>query len=218
MALVSIGEAAAMLGVAVVTLRRWHREGKLLPACRTIGRHRRYELEQPERLAKPTSAQEKLTVAYARVSSHDQKEQLQWQAQRLRQHCIAKGWCHEVITDLGSGMNMRKPGLARLLRLLLSGDVGRLVLVTRDRLLRFGAELVFSICRLRGVEVVLLDPEPQASREQQLASDLVEIITFFSSRLYGSRSRKNVRGVAPAWSCSVYWTGIQYAARPQDPA
>jgi len=74
MALVSIGEAAAMLGVAVVTLRRWHREGKLLPACRTIGRHRRYELEQPERLTKPTSAQEKITVAYARVSSHDQKE------------------------------------------------------------------------------------------------------------------------------------------------
>jgi predicted site-specific integrase-resolvase len=70
------------------------------------------------------------------------------------------------------------------------------VLVTRDRLLRFGADLVFTLCALRGVTVEVLDTVPTASQEQQLAADLVEIITVFSSRLYGSRSRKNLKALA----------------------
>lgn len=189
-----------ILGVAVVTLRRWHREGKLHPTARTVGRHRRYDMDEIERLIRPQGEEGKLTLAYARVSSHDQKEQLVWQAERLRQHCTAAGWPHEVITDLGSGMNMKKPGLAKLLRLILGGRVARLVLITRDRLLRFGAELIFSICRLRGVEVVILDAQPDATSEQQLASDLVEIITVFSSRLYGARSRKNLRAIVAVQS------------------
>lgn len=69
-----------------------------------------------------------------------QKEQLRWRALRLHQHCEAQGWPPEVITDPGSGMNMKKPGLARLLKLILSGRVARLVLATKDRILRFGTE------------------------------------------------------------------------------
>ena len=93
-------------------------------------------------------------------------------------------------------MNMRKPGLLRLVRLIVSGVVSRLVLVTKDRLLRFGSELLFGICSLKGVEVVVLDEIPDSSKEQQLAADLVEIITVFSSRMYGSRSRKNLRAIS----------------------
>jgi putative resolvase len=143
------------------------------------------------------AATPRLTLAYARVSSHDQKEQLGTQALRLEQHCRAQGWDPlQVITDLGSGMNYKKPGLLKLLRLVLQGQVQRLVLVTKDRLLRFGAELLFQMCRVFGVEVVVLDATPEASREQQLTQDLVEILTVFSSRLYGSRSRKNIKAVA----------------------
>ena len=76
------------------------------------------------------------------------------------------------------------------------GEVQRLVLVTRDRLLRFGAELVFAICAARGVEVDVLDQAADVPREQQFTEDLVEILTVFSSRLYGGRSRKNLRAVA----------------------
>jgi predicted site-specific integrase-resolvase len=136
-------------------------------------------------------------VAYARVSSHDQKEQLQTQALRLQQHCTTQGYSPvEVLTDLGSGMNYRKPGLVKLLRMLVQGKVARLVLVTKDRLLRFGAELIFGLCALLGVEVVILDEAASVSREQQLTADLIEILTVFSSRLYGSRSRKNLRATA----------------------
>lgn len=195
--LCSIGELAAVLGVAIITLRRWHAAGTLVPAGPTPGGHRRYDISQVRQvlgLAGPT--EEQVTLGYARVSSHDQKEQLQTQAQRLQEYCKAQGYANtEVITDLGSGMNYKKPGLLKLLRLVLQGRVKRLVLVTKDRLLRFGAELLFQMCRVFGVEVVVLDATPDASREQQLTEDLVEILTVFSSRLYGSRSRKNLKAI-----------------------
>ncbi|MEI6001999.1 recombinase family protein [Paraburkholderia bengalensis] len=102
----------------------------------------------------------------------------------------------DVVTDLGSGLNYRKKGLQRLLGHILRGRVARLVLVTKDRLLRFGSELLFRICEFFHVEVVVLDAAPDVSREQQHTEDLVEILTVFSSRLYGSRSRKILRALA----------------------
>lgn len=198
--LYSIGELATLLGVAVITLRFWHKLCKLIPSCRTLGGHRRYELQPVRRtlgLCEPDS--EKLTVCYARVSSHDQKEHLKTQALRLEQHCAAQDWKAPLtLQDLGSGLNYKKPGLAKLLRLMLSGRVRRLVLITKDRLLRFGSELVFQLFKALGVEVVVLDAQPDIPKTQQLTEDLVEILTVFSSRLYGSRSRKNVRAVAAA--------------------
>ncbi len=195
----SIGELAVLLGVAVITLRRWHKDGKLVPKYRTPGGHRRYalnEVRQHLNIEEPASS-DKLTVCYARVSSHDQKEQLKTQAQRLEQHCTQQGWQHcRTLKDLGSGMNYKNPGLRKLLQWILTGQVKRLVLVTQDRLLRFGAELLFNVCRQLNVEVVVLDAQAAASREVQLASDLVEIITVFSSRLYGSRSLKNLKAIA----------------------
>lgn len=93
-------------------------------------------------------------------------------------------------------MNYSKRGLKKLLRLVLAGEVERLALVTKDRLLRFGAELLFGVCAFMGVEVEVLDAQPDISREQQLTEDLIEILTVFSSRLYGARGRKNQRALA----------------------
>jgi predicted site-specific integrase-resolvase len=88
-------------------------------------------------------------------------------------------------------MNYHKKGLKSLLRGIIEGDVGRLVLTHKDRLLRFGAELVFALCEAKAVEVVILNQTEQASFEEELAQDVLEIITVFSARLYGSRSHKN---------------------------
>ena len=188
--LLSIGEAAAALGVAVATLRRWHRQGRPLPALRTLGGHRRYASGAQA----PTAGK---TISYARISSHDQSAQLQMQAVRLETHCHAAGFAHvEVVTDLGSGLNYWKKGLQRILNNILHGRVSRLVIVTKDRLRRFGSELLFQICRFFGVEVVVPDATAGISRERQLTEDLVETLTVFSSRFYGSRSRKNLRAVA----------------------
>jgi len=102
------------------------------------------------------------------------------------------GWEYEIIIqDLGSGMNYSKRGLKRLLRLITSGEIDRLVLTHKDRLLRFGAELVFNLCEQFGVEIVMINRTEDASFEEDLANDVLEIITVFSARLYGSRSHKN---------------------------
>jgi predicted site-specific integrase-resolvase len=156
-------------------------------------------------LARKPATKEKLTIAYARVSSHDQKSDLTQQQELLEMYCASYGWTFEVISDLGSGMNYAKKGLNQLLTLLLDGGLGRLVLTHKDRLLRFGAELIFALCEKQGVEVVIINQGSEPSFEEELAQDVLEIITVFSARLYGSRSRKNrkmIEGLKESWNAS----------------
>ena len=205
---VGIGEAASALGVSITTLRRWEASGRLVPE-HTAGGHRRYDLAKlrPEMFRAEAEA-DRRTVAYARVSSHDQKDDLERQKQVLELYCARQGWTFEVIADLGSGMNYHKKGLKRLLDAILAGEIGRLVITHKDRLLRFGAELVFAICEAKNVEVVILNQGEDTTFEEDLAKDMLEIITVFSARLYGSRSHKNQklidgvrRAVEQAQSC-----------------
>lgn len=188
----SIGKTAKILGVSEITLRRWDKEGRL-PSIKTQGGHRRYDISKlkPETVHKYDFADNRKTIAYARVSSHDQKPDLERQKQVLELFCSKNGWTFEVVSDLGSGMNYHKKGLKKLLNAILEDDVGRLVLTHKDRLLRFGAELVFSICEAKDVEVIIINKGEDTSFEEDLATDMLEIITVFSARLYGSRSKKN---------------------------
>ncbi len=187
---VAIGEASEALGVSITTLRRWEAEGKLIPE-RTAGRQRRYDLIKLKPELFHAMPQDRKTIAYARVSSHDQKDDLERQRQGLELYCAKQGWTFEVIADLGSGMNYNKKGLKRLLDEIIEGRVGRLVIAHKDCLLRFGAELVFAICEAKNVEVVILNQGEDTTFEEDLAKDVLEIIAVFSARLYGSRSRKN---------------------------
>ena len=189
--IVGISDAAEALGVSITTLRRWEADGKLV-AEHTAGGHRRYDLAKlrPE-LFRAADEAKRNTVAYARVSSHDQKADLERQKQVLELYCAKQGWTFEVVADLGSGMNYHKKGLKRLLDAIIDGQVGRLVITHKDRLLRFGAELVLAICEAKNVEVVILNQGEDTTFEEDLAKDILEIITVFSARLYGSRSRKN---------------------------
>ena len=187
----TIRQAAEYLGVSTQTLRRWEKEGKISSPMRTEGNQRRYDLNKIAPLKRNTSDIERQTIAYARVSSHDQKDDLQRQKKILEMYCAAQGWNYQIIADLGSGMNYRKKGLKKLLDGIMDAHVGRLVLTHKDRLLRFGAELIFSICESRAVEVVIINQGDEPSFEEELAQDVLEIITVFSARLYGSRSRKN---------------------------
>lgn len=187
----SISKAATELGVSISTLRRWESEGKLVPQ-RTKGNQRRYSAEQIMGLVrKVTPKPDRITLAYARVSSADQKKDLERQKTVLEMYCAAQGWNFELISDLGSGMNYRKKGLQSLLQKLLNGKIEHLVITHEDRLLRFGAELIFSVCEMKGVEVVIVNKGEEASFEEDLAKDVLEIITVFSARLYRSRSKKN---------------------------
>jgi excisionase family DNA binding protein len=189
---ISIGAAARHLGVSQDTLRRWERAGKI-KSERTLRGHRRYNLSGLPGYSPKVSEAKKHSLAYARVSSHDQKEDLVRQAQVLENFCIANGWAYEIIQDLGSGLNFQKRGLKKLIQMICSVKIERLVLTHKDRLLRFGSELVFSLCEQFGVEVVIMNRSEDARFEDDLAQDVLEIITVFSARLYGARSRKNQR-------------------------
>ena len=88
-------------------------------------------------------------------------------------------------------MNYHKKGLLLLLEKILKKQMKRLVITHKDRLLRFGSELVFTLCELQGIEIVIIHKGDQPTFEEELAQDVLEIITVFSARLYGSRSRKH---------------------------
>jgi predicted site-specific integrase-resolvase len=183
MSKLTISEAAKLKGVSVSTLRRWESEGKLIPE-RTANGHRRYTISQLLGVKENLS----YTVGYCRVSSHDQRKDLEHQKEVVELFCAQNGWQVEIIDDLGSGLNYNKK---RLIRLIVDSKVERLVLTHKDRLLRFGSELIFSLCEHFGTEVVIINRTEDSTFEEDLAQDVLEIITVFSARLYGSRSHKN---------------------------
>jgi len=188
---VSIGQAAKELGVSKETLRRWEAAGKI-EVERTPKGHRRYDLSKLHGIAPRPPLADRLTLAYARVSSYDQKEDLIRQVALLESYCAANSWTYEIIQDLGSGLNYNKKGVRELIQRICLGKVGRLVLTHKDRLLRFGSELVFALCEAYNTEVVIINQgQPPLSYEEELSQDVLEIITVFSARLYGSRNHKN---------------------------
>ena len=173
---VSIKKAAEALGVHQETLRRWEAAGKIKVERTTLG-HRRYDLASLRGI-KPMILS-RSTICYARVSSHDQKEDLARQSALLESFCTVHGWTYEVVQDLGSGLNYQKKGLKKLIKMICSGSIERLVITHKDRLMRFGTE------------VVIINAKEESSFEDDLVQDVLEIITVFSARLYGARSRKN---------------------------
>lgn len=194
---VSIKAAAQELGVREETLRRWEQAGKITSE-RTAGGHRRYDLatlrfvaDNRERRSLEPEPHARATIGYARVSSPDQLQDLHRQVGALEVYCATKGWTCEIVQDRGSGLNYRKRGLRELIRRICSGEVERLVLTHQDRLLRFGAELVFALCEHFSTEVVIINAAEDRSFEEDLVQDVLEIITVLSVRLYGSRSHKN---------------------------
>jgi len=190
---ISIGDAAKELGISTKTLRRWTDTGKIKFERSPTGQ-RRFFLADIKRITPRDFNQldDRITINYARVSSHDQKADLVRQAQVLEAFSATNGWQFETIQDLGSGINYNKRGLQKLLKRIMQGDVGRLVLTHKDRLLRLGGELVFAMCAEFETEVIILNKSnEEVTFEQELVQDMIELITVFSARLYGSRSQKN---------------------------
>lgn len=184
---IKIGEASKLLGVNPQTLRRWEDGGFIQPAKRTPKGTRLYSVQEllgAKDIQYPT-------IAYARVSSRDQKEDLERQHAVLEAYCSKNGWDTIVIKDLGSGMNYKKNGLLELLEIIVFGRAARIVLTHKDRLLRFGAEIIFRICEMKGIEVVIINKGEQPSFEEELTQDVMEIMTVFCAKLYGRRSHKS---------------------------
>jgi putative resolvase len=186
----SIKEAADSLGVSVSTLRRWEKEGKIT-STKTSGGHRRYMIEDLSSSKRSKSKLTRITIGYCRVSSSDQKEDLKRQVDNVSQYCVAKGYSFKIIEDLGSGLNYNKKGLKELITLIQTNQVERIVINYKDRLLRFGIEMLEQVCQFHDVEIEIINHSEDKTYEQELVEDILSIITVFSSRLYGSRSKKS---------------------------
>ena len=186
----TIGEFSKKVGLSISTLRNWDSNGKLKPAYVTSGGHRYYSEEQINRLiGLKLDKQERITIGYARVSSHKQKDDLKRQVENLKMYMIAKGYSFEIIEDIGSGINYNKKGLNELINKITNREVDKIVILYKDRLLRFGFELIESLCEKYGTKIEIID-NTEKSEEQELVEDLVQIITVFSCKLQGKRANK----------------------------
>jgi len=185
----SIGECALILGISCDTLRRWHKSHDFIPELILKSGHRRYSITQINNFigkkAEPTP-NDRLIVGYARVSSKSRKQDLKLQIDKIQNYCDnVYGKC-TIISDLGSGMNFSKPGLTKLIKMLLEKKVQTLVINHKDRLLRFGFGLISMLCDFTNTKIQIIENYDR-SDEMRLAEDVLEIITVFSSKLYGKR-------------------------------
>jgi len=184
----SIQEASKIVGVAISTMRRWEREGRITPE-RTEGGHRRYDREALLNL-KYHKENVKLTIGYCRVSSSDQKEDLINQVKTVSDFCAAKGYQFRIIQDLGSGINYNRKGLKEIIDIICHKEIDRIVLNYKDRLIRFGYEIIEQLCLINDVQLEIINLSQDQNYEEEIIEDALSVITLFSAGLYGSRSHK----------------------------
>ena len=190
MSLLPIGKFAKRAGVHPETLKRLEKANKLIPAYKSDAGTRYYDPSQLSYFKGKSSLDEpKLTIGYCRVSTRQQKDDLETQVTNIKSYMLSKGYQFDVITDIGSGIDYSKKGLLRLLELINNREIERVVVLYKDRLIRFGFELIEYLCQLNAVELVVID-HSEKSKEEELTEDLIQIITVFANRLYGSRSKR----------------------------
>jgi predicted site-specific integrase-resolvase len=176
-----------MLGVTAQTLRNWDREGKLKPAYVKSNGYRYYSEEQILSYTQERKTKKNLNIiGYARVSSMKQIDDLERQKENLSKYIDNKYGEHEIITDIGSGINYEKPGLKKLIEKINKKEVDLIVVLYKDRLLRYGFELVEYFAKLNNVKIDIVDGHDK-TEEQELVEDLVQIITVFSCKIQGKR-------------------------------
>ena len=191
---ISINKVAKRLNKSAQTLRNWEKTGELIPAYKTKSGYRYYTEEQINKLL-GVEERERVTIGYCRVSSRKQQDDLERQTENMRNYLCAKGYKFEIITDIGSGINYNKVGLNILLDKVIKGEVDKVVVLHKDRLLRFGFELVENLCKRYGTSIEVVDDTPK-TEEQELVEDLVQITTVFSCKLQGKRANKMKKVIA----------------------
>ena len=187
----SIGQFAKAIGKTTKTLRNWDKNGKLKPVRVEDTGYRYYSQEQLNHFLglKLEKQINKKIIGYCRVSSHKQKDDLERQIENVTTYMYAKGYQFEIITDIGSGINYNKKGLNQIIDMVTNSEVEKIVVLYKDRLIRFGYELIENLCNKFGTIIEIID-NTEKTEQQELVEDLVQIITVFSCRLEGKRANK----------------------------
>lgn len=185
----SINKFSKILGVSAQTLRNWDANGKLHPHHTSSNGYRYYSHEQLNQILNIKPNLDRIVIGYCRVSSNKQKDDLERQIENMKLYLNAQGRPYEIISDIGSGINYKKKGLKELIKRISQNKVDKIVVFYKDRLLRFGFELVEYIASLHDCDIEIID-NTEKSDEQELVEDLVQIITLFNCKLHGKRVNK----------------------------
>ncbi|MFA4661854.1 IS607 family transposase [Pyrococcus kukulkanii] len=191
--LLSPRQVAEILGVSFITIKRWIYSGKIKAVKLPTGKWRIPESEV-KRILGERQPEEVRAVIYARVSSRDQKEDLERQVEYLKNYCSSKGYqVVKIITDISSGLNESRRGLKQLFDLVEGGEVTKVVITYRDRLTRFGFKYLEQYFNSHGVDIEVIFDDEEKTPEKELVEDLLAIVNSFAGKLYGVRSRKKKR-------------------------
>jgi putative resolvase len=188
----SIGEFAKLIGKTEQTLRNWDKNNTLKPHHIIESGYRYYSQEQLNHffgLKNNKEQQNRRIIGYCRVSSNKQKDDLERQIENVKTYMVARGYQFDIINDIGSGINYNKKGLNQLIELISSSQVEKIVILYKDRLLRFGFELIENLCSQFNTTIEIID-NTEKTEEQELLEDLIQIVTVFSCRLQGKRANK----------------------------
>ena len=182
---------AELLGMSVKTLQRWDRDG-ILKANRTPTDRRYYTYDQYLQFKGiQTENDIRDTVIYARVSTRNQKDDLQNQVEFLKQFCNAKGIIvNQCVEDFGSGLNYNRKKWNRLLDEVMANKIKTIVISNKDRFIRFGYDWFEKFCEKFNTKIIIVNNET-ISPNEELVQDIISILHVFSCRLYGLRKYKN---------------------------
>lgn len=171
-----LSEYADSIGVSYRTAYRWFKAGKLDA----------YQLDTGTIIVNESIETPQGVALYARVSSHDQKDDLDRQMERLQSYAIAKGYqVQQIVTEIASGLNDSRPKLSKLLK---DTSIGIIVVEHRERLTRFGFNYMADILETQGRKIEVVFPN---DTKDDLVDDFVAIITSMAARIYGRRGNKN---------------------------
>ena len=199
-------EASKILGVNLDTLRRMAKRGEIKHIRTDTGRYL-FDISSFIKRGNP-DIQERKTICYARVSSRGQKSDLQNQIGLLK----TKYPESEVISDFGSGFNFHRKGLEKIMDLAYKGELKEIVVTYKDRLCRFGFELIEYILKTQSNAKIMVLCQNSTSKESELATDLLSIITVFSARMHGLRKyKKQIKE-----DKSIFQEGIQTKIETDD--
>jgi excisionase family DNA binding protein len=176
---VSPKEAKIALGISDSTLRRWAKDNKI-DFITTDGGHRRYNIKD-----KQEKKGEK--IIYARVSSKKQEHDLQRQIKLLTDRYPD----HTIVSDIASGINYKRKGLTAILDKLFARNISEVVVYSKDRLSRFGFDLFEYLFKSFGAKLIVESNTTEKSSEEELAEDLLSVVTVFTARYHDSRKYKN---------------------------
>jgi predicted site-specific integrase-resolvase len=184
-------EFGKLIGRTTNTLQKWDRKG-ILKAHRSPTNRRYYTHDQYLQYRGLVAQEQGLTIVYTRVSGVAQKPDLAKQVKALEVYCQEHSiTVDEWLSDIGSGLNYKRKHFLRLMETIELGQVRRLLIAHRDRLVRFGYDYFEAFCQRHHTEVVVINGE-SLSPEQELVRDLIALVTVFSARLHGLRSYRKV--------------------------